>query len=144
MDYEAMDGRPIDPTNPVDRQIIAGLPARDRRLRHGKMLFGAFIAFTSASSASLRSADRIDLRIDGGRLYRSLSLPAGNPYAYSSRVIRPRRRIPVARSPANVNMATTGQLLLVRVPKHLYTSGAIFELVIQGPSEPDHTASLII
>lgn len=144
MEYEAMDGRPVDPANPVDRQIIAGLPARDRRLHHGEMLFGAFIAFTNASTRPLRSADSIELRHDAGHVYHALPLPKSNPYAYSPRVVRPRTRIPSQNSPADENLAAGGRLVLFRIRAREYDNGGTFELVIHDPRHPGHTASLIV
>jgi hypothetical protein len=144
MEYEAMNGRPIDPANSVDRGIIAGLPARDRQLHNGEMLFGAFIAFTNASTRPLRSADSIQLRDDGGHLYDSLALPATNPYAYSARRIRPGTRIPAQGSPAADNLAAMGQLVLFRIPAGKYTGGGTLELVIHQPLAAGTTASLII
>jgi hypothetical protein len=144
MEYQAMSGRPIDPANRIDREIIAGLPAHARRLGHGEMLFGAFIAFTNASSHPLRSADRIELHYDSGRVYRPLPLPASNPYAYAPRVIRPRVRIPGAGSPAARNLAAGGRLLVFRIPAREYTSGGTFELVIHDPSHPARTVTVAV
>jgi hypothetical protein len=143
MEYQAMSGRPIHPTNPVDRKIIAGLPADARRLRHGEMLFGAFIAFTNSTRHNLRSADRIELRHESG-LDRPLPLPASNPYAYTPRVVRPRVRIPGAGSPAAVNLAAGGRLLLFRVPAREYSNGGTFELVIHDPSHPARTVTIVV
>jgi hypothetical protein len=142
MEYEAMEGRPIDLSTAVDRQIAAGLPAHDRRLRRGQMLFGAFVAFTNASTRPLRSAARIELRDDGGHVYTALPLPGTNPYAYSPRTIRPRTRIPAQGSPADTNLAATGRLLVFRIPTREYNNGTTFELVIH--QSPHETASLIV
>jgi hypothetical protein len=106
------------------------------------MLFGAFISFTNASTRPLRSADRIELRDDGGRVYEALPLPVTNPYAYSARVIRPRTRIPTQDSRADVNLAASGRLLLFRIPARSYTDGGTFELVIH--QSPHRTVSLIV
>jgi hypothetical protein len=144
LEYEAMDGRPINLDNAVDRQLVAGLPARDRHLPHGQMLFGAFIAFTNASTRPLRSADRIELRDDGGHVYRSLGLPASNPYAYSPRLVRPGTRIPAQGSPADDNLAAMGRLILFRIPTRRYSDGGTLELVIHQPHQPGRTASLVI
>jgi hypothetical protein len=144
IEYEAMSGRPINPASSVDRAIIAGLPARDRLLHHGQMLFGAFVAFTNASTRPLRSADRIELRDDGGHLYEALPLPATNPYAYSPRSVGPQTRIPAEGSPADNNLAATGRLVLFRIPASAYTNGGTLELVIHDPLHPDQMASLII
>jgi hypothetical protein len=144
IEYEAMLGRPIDPKNAVDRNIIAGLPARDRQLRRGQMLFGAFISITNPSSQRLPSADRIVLRDDGGHVYPALPLPPGNPYAYSPRIVGARTRIPAQGSPADVNLAATGRLVLFRIPADKYTAGGTLELVIHDPAHPGRTASLIV
>jgi hypothetical protein len=142
MEYEAMEGRPIDLSTPTDRQIAAGLPAHDRRLRRGQMLFGAFVAITNASTRPLRSAARIELRDDGGHVYTALPLPRTNPYAYSPRLIRPGTRIPAFGSPADTDLAASGQVLLFRIPAREYRNGDVFELVIH--QSPHETASLIV
>lgn len=143
VEYEAMQGRPIHPDNPVDRAIVAGLSARDRRVAPGETLFGAFIAITNDSSTPLQTADRVELRDEDGRVYRPLALPATNPYAYSQRLLRPGTRIPALGSPADDDLAATGRLLVFRIPSRAYESEAL-ELVIHDPSQPAATASLII
>jgi hypothetical protein len=143
VEYEAMLGRPVDPGNPVDAAIVAGLPARDRRVAAGETLFGAFIATTNDASARRRTADRIELRDQEGHVYRPLALPATNRYAYSQRLLRPGVRIPALGSPADDNLAATGRLLVFRIPTQAYASEEL-ELVIHDPSHPAATASLII
>ena len=132
LEYEAMESRPIDPANAVDRQIIAGAHPR---LRHGQMLFGAFISITNPSPRPLRSGDPIELRDDGGHVFRALPLPATNAYAYTPRAIRPHTRIPALGSAADDNLAASGRLLLFRIPAREYRSGATFELVIHAPHQ---------
>lgn len=106
--YQAVDSRPLHPRNAVDRRLIAGLPARDRRLRRGELLFGAFIGLSNTSAQPRRSADLIELRHDAGRIDRPLALPASNPYAYSPRVLGPHASIPSPDSPAGENLAAEG------------------------------------
>jgi hypothetical protein len=144
MQYESMVGRPIRPAAPIDRRIIAGLPARDRRPRHGEILFGAFISVTNPSTRPLRSADRIELRDDAGNLHRPLPLPASNPYAYSPGVVRPGTRIPSQNSQDDENLAAGGLLLVFRINAREYTDGGTFELVIDNPRRPAATASLVV
>jgi hypothetical protein len=144
MHYEAMDGRPLDPANATDRKIIAGLPAADVKLRHGEMLFGAFISFTNSSSQTLRSASLIELRHDSGPVDQPLPLPQSNPYAYSARLVRPHSRIPGAGSPAADNLAAGGRLLVFRIRASEYNNSGTFELVIHDPLHPDRTASLFV
>jgi hypothetical protein len=141
--YESMLGRPIDPADPVDAAIVKGLPASERRLGPGEILFGAFIAVANDSSRSLPAASRIELDDNAGRLHQPLRLPAANPYAYPARPIPPHTRLPGVDSPADENLAATGYLLLFRVPSNLYRSGT-FELVIHDPSDPARTASVVI
>jgi hypothetical protein len=143
VEYEVMLGRPIDPRNSVDAAIVAGLSARDRRVTAGETLFGAFFAITNDSSARRRTADRIELRDEEGRVYRALTLPLANPYVYSRRVLRPGVRIPALGSAADDNLAATGRLLVFRIPAKVSASETL-ELVIHDPSHPAASASLII
>jgi len=143
IEYESMQGRPIDPANQVDHEIITGLPEQQRNVTPKQALYGAFIGITNDSSRPLPTADRIELRDEGGHVYRPLSLPLTNPYAYSQRTLRPGTRIPAFGSVADDNLAATGQLLVFRVPKKAYQA-ATLELVIHDPSRPGSTASLII
>jgi hypothetical protein len=144
IEYEAMLGRPLSAKNAVDRAILAGLPARQRHVAPGQMLFGAFIATTNDSSTPLRTAGRIELRDQAERVYRPLTLPATNPYAYSQRRLRPGTRIPALGSVADDNLAATGRLLVFRIPAEAYDSSQALELVIHAPSSPATTASLFI
>jgi hypothetical protein len=143
IEYEAMQGRPIRPGNAVDRRIVAGLPAGDRRARAGTILFGAFFSVTNDSSRSLRTAGRIELRDVLGRVHRPLPLPVSNAYAYHARVVRPGTRLPAVGSPADDNLAATGLMLLFRIPVADYDAGPL-ELVIHDPRHPAHTVSVRI
>jgi hypothetical protein len=144
VEYESMLGRPIEPASAVDRRIVAGLPARQRHVGAGQMLFGAFIAATNDSSSPRRTAGRIELRDQAGHVYRPLRLPATNPYAYSPRRLRPGSRIPALGSAADADLAASGRLLLFRIPARAYDSSQTLELVIHNPTSPATTASLII
>jgi hypothetical protein len=143
IEYESMQGRPLDLADPVDRAIATGLPARQRHLKAGQALFGAFIATTNDSSAPLPTADRVELRDQDGHVYRPLALPVTNPYAYSQRRLRPGTRIPAFGSVADDNLAATGRVLIFRIPAQAYMNEAL-ELVIHDPSAPTTTASLIV
>jgi hypothetical protein len=52
-------------------------------------------------------------------------------------------RIPALGSPAADNLASTGRMLVFRIPRQTYESQKL-ELVIHDPSHPVATASLII
>jgi hypothetical protein len=143
IDYEAMQGRPIHPQNAVDRRIVKGLSTADRRTPAGTILFGAFFSVSNDSSRVLRTAGRIELRNELGRVYRPVALPASNPYAYRARAMRPGIRLPSVGSPADDDLAATGLMLLFRVPAADYEDG-VLELVIHDPLDPAQTASLRI
>jgi hypothetical protein len=143
LEYEAMLGRPLHLANAVDRRIVEGLGAGDRRPPRGELLFGAFISVTNDSSRALPTANRIELRDERGHVYHPLPLPASNPYAYRPRLVHASIRIPGRGTPADDNLAATGLLLLFRIPAAEYDDGAL-ELVIHDPLDPHRTASLII
>jgi hypothetical protein len=143
LQYEAMLGRPVDPGNAVDAPIVAGLPAGDRRLGPGQMLFGAFIAVANDSLQPLPTARSIELRDVGGRVYRPLALPASNPYAYAPRPVPPKTRIPGFGTPADDDLAATGQLVLFRITTKSYDAGPL-ELVIHDARNPKELVDLDI
>jgi hypothetical protein len=143
LQYESMLGRPIDPTDAVDRAIVRHLPARERRTRPGEMLFGAFIAVANDSPQTLPAASRIELEDNFNRYYPQLALPAGNPYAYTSRSIPPRTRVPGRGTPPDENLAATGYLLLFRIPSGVYDTG-VLQLVIHDPRQPARTVSMVV
>jgi hypothetical protein len=143
LQYEAMLGRSVHPSHPVDAQIVAGLPAGERRLGSGQMLFGAFVAVANDSSRFLPAARRIELRDDAGHVYRPLRLPASNPYAYAPRPVPPKTRIPGLGTPADDNLAATGRLLLFRIRAASYDDG-LLELVIHDARAPAHVAYLTV
>ena len=143
LQYEAMLGRAVHPGHAVDAPMVAGLPAKDRRLRPGEMLFGAFIAVANDSSGFLPAARRIELRDDAGHVYRPLPLSPSNPYAYVARTLAPKTRIPGFGTPEDDNLAATGKLLLFRIPAADYDEGSL-ELVIHDARDPAQRADLIV
>lgn len=143
LQYEAMLGRPVHPGHAVDAPIVAGLPAHDRRLRPGQMLFGAFIAIANDSSRFVPASRRIELRDDAGHVYRPLPLSPTNPYAYVAKPIPPKTRIPGFGTPADDDLAATGKLLLFRIPAAHYDEG-VLELVIHDVRDPAKTADVVV
>jgi len=139
--YEEMDAHPIDLHNPVDRRLVAGLPARERRDLQGEILFGTFISFANTSTRPQHSAGQIELRDEDGHVFRPLPLPLSNPYVYVPRVVGPGARVPAQGSPADANLAAAGRLLLFKIPARLYANGGVLELEIH---QAGTTRSLIV
>ena len=130
--YQAVTGRPIDPSNPVDARIVKGLPAGERHVGRHQLLYGVFISLANGSPRPLRSAARIDLRDEASHLHRPLRVPAGNAYAYRPGTLAPGATIPANGTAAADNLAANGLLLLYRVPAWQYRNGS-FELVVHDP-----------
>ena len=143
LDYQLMQGRPLDPARPVDAAIVRGLPASERRVAPGQTLFGAFISITNSTAAPLPSARDIELRDDAGNVYRPLPLPPGNPYAYRPQTVPPRTQIPPPGSQPATDLAATGCLLLYRIPAESF-NGGVLELVVHDPAHPGRTASVVV
>ena len=143
LEYEAMLGRPIDPSDAIDAKIVSGLSGRDRRLRSGQLLFGAFVAVTNESLHPVLAAARIELRDQSGRSYQPLRLSAGNPYTYEQRAIPPKFRFPADGTPAADNLVATGKLLLFRISAGDYETGTL-ELVIHDARHPGRVAYLAV
>jgi hypothetical protein len=127
LEYRAVLGRPVDPSNAVDQRIVGGHGPRAGR---GQILYGAFVTVTNPSRRALPTAREIDLRDDAGHTYRPLPLPARDRYAYTPRTLAAGKQMP--RDDAAVdNLAAGGRLLLYRVPAARYADG-IFELVVHA------------
>jgi hypothetical protein len=130
--YEAATDRPVNPSNPVDAQIVKGLPAAERHPGSKQLLLGVFVTVTNDSSRALPTAARIDLRDEAMRVYHPLALPASNPYAYRPTTLRAGETIPRLGTPPADNIAASGLLLLYRVPAFEYQNGT-FELMVHDP-----------
>ena len=139
--YEEMDAHPIDLHNKVDRGLVTGLPARERRDLHGDILYGTFISLANTSTRPLHSATQIELRDEDGHQFRPLALPLSNPYVYVPRVVGPGSRVPAQGSQADANLAAAGRLLLFKIPATLYKNGGVLELQIH---QAGATRSLIV
>jgi hypothetical protein len=129
--YNAVQGRPVDPGNPVDAAITRGLPARYRHLPHGQILYGGFFTVANPSASPLRSAARIDLRDDDGTTYRPIPLAASSRYGYVPGPVAPGTTVPRDDAAAD-NLAAGGRMLLFRVPASRYRNGAVFQLVVHA------------
>lgn len=141
LQYQAMDGRQLDPAGPVDAAILRGVPAAELRTPPGQTLYGAFLSVSNDTPRPLRAASRVELTDESNRVYQPLPLPAGNPYAYTPRTIPPDATLPVFGTPAADNLAAEGYLVLFRVPTASVNAGGL-ELVIHDPAHPAQTDTL--
>lgn len=138
--YHVVLGRQIHPSDQVDAHIVKGLPAKERRAVHHRVLYGAFVSLANHTGTTLPSASRIDLLDSAGHLHRPLPLSAKNPYTYAAGKIAPGRQVPpMYGTPAADNLAAGGQLLLYRVPAWQLRNGS-FQLVVHDPLHPTVTA----
>ncbi len=135
LQYQAVEGRPIDPSNPVDARIIKGLPRSERHVGKHQILFGAFVSIVNDGARPLPTVSRLDLRDDALHVYRPLRLPPGNRYAYRAGTLARGAQVPRFGTPAADNLAAGGRLLLFRVPAWQYRNGG-FELRVHDPLHP--------
>lgn len=140
--YHTANGRRLEPASPIDAPMLKGLPAAERRLGKGQVLYGAFVTMTDTAGAPRATASRIDLVDGDGHLYRPLQLSATNPYAYVPTRLSPGEQLPPAfGTPPADNLAAGGQLLVFRLPAAQLTNGPV-ELAVHDPSHPGTVASV--
>jgi hypothetical protein len=143
LQYDASQGRLMDPSQPVDASMLAGLPRGERAQPAGHALFGAFITISNDSSRPLPAPGDIELRDAGGHVYQPISLPASNPYAYEPRPIPPETTVPAQGTTADDNLAAAGQLLLFRIPVSAYVNGPL-QLDVHDASNPAQVTEVLI
>jgi hypothetical protein len=120
---------------------LENLPAGERPAGKRAVLFGAFFTIADHSTRPLPTAARIELRDDALHVYRPLSLPAGNPYAYRPQTLGPGAQVPRSGTPAADDLGAEGELLLFRVPAWQTRNGG-FELVVHDPLHPGVTRTV--
>jgi hypothetical protein len=140
LEYHVVLGRRVDPANPVDARIVEGLG--DRKVPKRDVLFGAFVSVTNPSHRPITSTARIDLRDDAMHVYRPLSLPKANRFAYRPVRLAAGATVPRQRTPAADDLAAGGRLLLYPVPAWQYRNGT-FELVVHDPARPASTRRVV-
>jgi hypothetical protein len=133
--YSVAGDSEIDPSSAADARFIKGMPAGERRVPKGDVLFGVFVSRTNSEAATLPSASRIDL-LDGlGRAHRPLRLSPENPYTYAAGTIAPGGQLPAPGTRPADDIAASGQLLLYRVPVQQVANGWL-ELAVHDPLHP--------
>jgi hypothetical protein len=123
--YQAPEARPLDPGNPVDAEILRGVPAVRRPLPSGDEWYGVFLTASNPSARPLPSARQFSLLdIDGHRFPQKRGL-GRNPYAYRSQAVAAGATYPPDSSAAAQNLTALGGLLLFRVPRASVDYGAL-------------------
>ena len=140
--YQAPQARVLDPGNPVDREILRGVPAARRPLPRTEAWFGVFLGVSNPQRRALPAAQRFVLvDLDG---HRFAPEPLGDDaYAYRAAAVAAGRDYPPETSPAARNLTAQGALLLFRIPRASYDFGAL-ELRIADPSGRGPAASLAV
>ena len=123
--YQAPEARPLDPGNPVDAEILRGVPAVRRPLPSGDEWYGVFLTASNPSSRLLPSARQFGLvDVDGHRFPEERGL-GHSPYAYRPQAVAAGATYPPDSSAAARNLTAQGGLLLFRVPRTSVDYGAL-------------------
>lgn len=134
--YHATGSRTLDPRNPVDRQILRGIPAVQKPLGRGQAWFGVFLTVTNPGHASAHATDRLRLVDVDGRHYAPQAIPGDRGYAYTAREVKPGRQDPRNDSPAQRTLAAQGGLVLFRIRRASYTDGSLGLLITPPTGQP--------
>jgi hypothetical protein len=130
--YSVAGSSEINPSSSADARFVKSMPAGERRVPTGDVLFGVFVMRTNSAKTTLPSASQVDL-LDGlGQAHRPLRLSPTNPYTYAPGKIAPGGQLPASGTPAADDIAASGQLLLYRVPAQQVANGWL-ELAVHDP-----------
>jgi hypothetical protein len=141
--YRSSDARTLDPRNPVDRQILRGIPAVQRPLPRDEEWFGVFITVTNPGTSRLPSSRHISLVDLDGHRFLPQPTPRTQRYGYRPAEIAPGRQYPRVYSAPAQNLAAQGALLLFRIPRASYRDGSL-ELRVADPSSGQPPATMAV
>ena len=130
--YSVAGSSEINPSSSADARFVKGMPAGERHVPKGEVLFGVFVLRSDPADAALPSASRIDLSDGLGRAHRPLRLSPKNPYTYTPGTVAPGGQLPAVGTRAADDIAASGQLLLYRVPLQQVDDGWL-ELAVHDP-----------
>jgi hypothetical protein len=141
--YESPESRPLDPSNPVDRAILRGVPPVRRPLPRSEEWFGVFLTVSNPGRHVLSAARRFTLVDVDGRRFRPEHRLADDAYAYRPTTVPPGRSYPPAASAAARNLTAQGALVLFRIPRASDDFGSL-ELRIADPAGRQPPADLAV
>ena len=133
--YSVNNAWVLDPRRRVDAGVAEGLPARDRRLPPGELLYAVFVGVTNETRAPRRMASDIALRDTRNLEFAPTRIARDNPYAYVPRVLRGTSHLPAPGTPPAADLSAEGLMLVFRIPRRSYTDGPL-ELVLHDPQRP--------
>jgi hypothetical protein len=140
--YAVNNAWPLNPRRAVDAQVARGLPAADRNLGRGEMLYAVFVGVTNETHERLPMATQVALRDVTNREYTPVRLGAHNRYAYRPRMMAAQTHRPGPWTPAGQDMSAEGLMLVFRIPRGAYENGPL-ELLVHDPGDPTSVASLL-
>jgi hypothetical protein len=141
--YRSMGARALDPHNPVDREILRGIPAIRRPLPRGQEWFGVFLTVTNPGTSELPSSRRFALVDLDGRRFTPQAAPHDSRYAYRPADVAPGRQYPRVYSVPAQNLTAEGALLLFRIPRASYQAGTL-TLLVGDPSAQQPPAPMAV
>ena len=131
--YQAPEHRPLDPGNPVDREILRGVSATRRRVPANQEWFGVFLTVSNPGRRARPAARQFQLVHLDGHHFRPQPGVRGDPYAYRPGDVAPGTVYPPASSVAAQNLTAQGVLLLFLIPRPSLDFGSLV-LRITDPS----------
>lgn len=115
MQYQVQLSRPLNPYSPGDRDLLAGVPAADRRLATDEIWFGVWVRALNGTESTQELADEFHIKDTKGADFKPIALRVDSPFAYRPVSVKADGVYP-AEGSASANSPTTGALLLFRMP----------------------------
>jgi hypothetical protein len=125
--YSVQTSRALNPLEADDRAMLGGLARKKGLEPPGTTLLGVFLQAEDDGSLPRRAVDAPQLVDAFGRVFEPLTLPAGSPFAYRGRLLRPGEQIPGPESVA-AEGPEEGALLVYRVPSDVYLTDRPYTL----------------
>jgi hypothetical protein len=136
--YTVQISRALDPAQPDDRALIAGIPHLASLEAEDTTLVGVFIQAANTSPDRRRAVAAPELDSADNQRYRPLALPAGNQYAYRGGQLAAGQEIPGPTSPS-AELPDDGAVLVYRVPTGVFLTDRPYTLAFGTGS---HAASV--
>ena len=137
--YEVQISRQLNPYDTEDMNYLRGLTPAQRALSPGEEWFGVFLQVYNETDRRLVASNSIDITDTQKNVYRPLSLPRTNVFAYHGGAVPGKGQLPVPGTPERA-FGTQGELLLFKIPVVALDNRPL-ELRIADPENPARSAS---